>query len=183
MTYNFDKIINRSNSKAVKLELLKMKFGNPNAIPMWVADMDFATPDFIRSALAKRLEHPILGYSLRGKEFDIAVKRWMQTMHQWNIQTEWVSFSPGIVSALAMAVQQYSLPGDKIIIQSPVYFPFKYDHNILHYSNSIFLYNKNVKSSNIVTVGFLSSSVDLLGSNQEQICCSNVFAPLLGRLH
>jgi cystathionine beta-lyase len=91
---------------------------------MWVADMDFRTPDFVIDALKSRLEHEILGYSIRGDDFSDAIVGWMKKRHDWTIDKNWISFSPGVVPALNMVVLAFTEPGDKIIVQPPVYFPF-----------------------------------------------------------
>lgn len=124
ITYDFDEIIDRRDSECVKYDLLKKLYGNKDLLPMWVADMDFRTPDFILKAINKRLEHPILGYSYREKGFTESVVNWMKKRHNWEIQAEWVLFTPGVVPALNFSVLTFSEPGDKIIVQPPVYFPF-----------------------------------------------------------
>ncbi len=122
--YNFDEIIDRRNTSSVKYDLRKLFFGNDDVIPMWVADMDFKTPDFILEAIKKRIEHPILGYSIRSTEYFDAIRNWLQRRHNWIIENNWISFSPGIVPALNMMVLAFTNPGDNIIVQPPVYFPF-----------------------------------------------------------
>ncbi len=122
--YNFDEVIERTNTSSVKYDLRQLFFGTEDVIPMWVADMDFRTPDFILDALKKRLDHPILGYSIRSTEYFDAIRNWLLRRHQWAIEKEWISFSPGIVPALNMMVLAYTNPGDSIIVQPPVYFPF-----------------------------------------------------------
>lgn len=122
--YNFDEIVERSNTGCVKYDLSKMFFGTEDVIPMWVADMDFKTPPFIIDAIKQRLEHPVLGYSIRTSEYFKAIVDWLIRHHQWEINPDWICFSPGIVPALNMAVLAFTNPGDKIIVQPPVYFPF-----------------------------------------------------------
>lgn len=122
--YNFDEIIPRANTDCVKYDLRKPFFGTDDVIPMWVADMDFRTPDFIIEALKKRLEHEILGYSIRPDRFNNSIINWMKSQHNWEIRKSWISFSPGVVPALNMLVLAFTKPGDKIIVQPPVYFPF-----------------------------------------------------------
>ncbi len=124
MKYNFDKIIERENTSCVKYDLLESIFGTADLIPMWVADMDFGTPDVIIEAIKKRLEHPVLGYSFRPESFYTSIIDWMKIRHQWNIKKEWISFSPGVVPALNMLVSGLTEKADKIIVQPPVYFPF-----------------------------------------------------------
>ena len=126
MHYNFDEIIKRENTNSVKYDLRKEIFGKEDVIPMWVADMDFKTPDFIISAIKERAEHEILGYSFRPKSYFESIVSWIQKRHQWNVNTDWISFSPGVVPAINLAVLAYTNPGDKILIQPPVYHPFHF---------------------------------------------------------
>jgi len=124
MDYNFDEIIDRSNTDCVKYDLRQLFFGTENVIPMWVADMDFRTPDFIMKAIRARAENEILGYSIRPESYFTALTGWLKRHHDWDIQKDWVAFSPGIVPAVNMAVLAFSKQRDKIIVQPPVYFPF-----------------------------------------------------------
>ena len=122
--YDFDKIINRKGTNSVKYDILKKFFGKEDILPMWVADMDFETPDFVLDAIKERLEHPVLGYTIRGNEFFESIINWNLRRHQWEIEKESIVFSPGIVPALSMLVMGLTNPEDKIIVQPPVYFPF-----------------------------------------------------------
>lgn len=124
MNYHFDTIIRRENTCSVKYDLRDKYFGRADVLPLWVADMDFATPDFIRQAVIKRAEQAIYGYSVRPEEFQKSICAWMKKKHNWEIDANWICFSPGIVPALNMSVLAYTNPGDKILIQPPVYFPF-----------------------------------------------------------
>jgi cystathionine beta-lyase len=122
--YNFDELIPRENTDCVKYDRRGAYFGTEDVIPLWVADMDFRTPDFIMEALRKRLDHEVLGYTVRGKSFDEAIIYWLKNRHGWEIQRDWINYSPGVVPALSMAVIAFTEPGDKIVVQPPVYFPF-----------------------------------------------------------
>jgi cysteine-S-conjugate beta-lyase len=124
MHYNFDEIINREGTQSVKYDLRGKIFGNTAVMPMWVADMDFKTPDFIINAIHKRLEHEILGYSYIPSSFYDSVVKWNKRRHNWSIKPEWISFSPGVVPALNLLIMAFTRPGDSVIIQPPVYFPF-----------------------------------------------------------
>ncbi len=124
MHYNFDEIIPREGTGSVKHDLKKALFNSESVTPMWVADMDFRTPDFIIGAIQKRLDHEILGYTYIGPSFYESIVNWNKRHHKWNIKPEWICFSPGVVPALNMLVMAFSNPGDSIIIQPPVYFPF-----------------------------------------------------------
>ncbi len=124
MKYNFDEIISRKGTNCVKYDALQRVFGSEKVLPMWVADMDFRTPDFVIDALRNRLEHEITGYTFRGNEFNEAIVNWMKKRHGWDVDPGWLSFSPGVVPALNMLVMALTEPGDRIIVQPPVYFPF-----------------------------------------------------------
>jgi cysteine-S-conjugate beta-lyase len=123
MKYNFDKVIDRTHTSCVKYDLRQTVFEKEDVIPMWVADMDFETPDFIRDAVIRRASHPIYGYTFRDSDYYQPVIEWMQDHHGWTIQRETIVFSPGVVPALSFAVKAFTKPGDKIIIQPPVYPP------------------------------------------------------------
>ncbi len=124
MQYNFDEIIDRSGTDAFKYDARKRYFGTDDVLPMWVADMDFRTPDFIVDAMKKRLEHEIFGYTLKPDSQYDAVIGWMYRRHGWKVEKDWIVFTPGVVPAFNMCILAYSNPGDKVIVQSPVYYPF-----------------------------------------------------------
>ena len=124
MHYNFDEIINREGTGSIKYDLRNKIFKNEEVIPLWVADMDFRTPDFILSAIRKRLEHEILGYTLIPPSFYQSIVNWNKRHHHWEIEPDWISFSPGVVPALNLLVMAFTQTGDSVIIQTPVYFPF-----------------------------------------------------------
>ena len=124
MSYNFDEIIPRNGTRSVKFGLRKEKFGRTDLLPMWVADMDFQTPGFITDAVKKRAAHEIYGYTYRPNEYYESIVQWMKKQHSWDIEKEWITFCPGVVPALNLAIMAYTNPGDKVIVQPPVYFPF-----------------------------------------------------------
>jgi cystathionine beta-lyase len=104
--------------------MLGTAYGNSEALPLWVADTDFRVPDFIMDALRKRMEHEILAYSFRPDGYYEAIVNWMDRQHDWQIEKEMITSSPGVVSAVTMLIMALSEPGDKVIVQPPVYFPF-----------------------------------------------------------
>jgi cystathionine beta-lyase len=122
--YNFDKIVDRAETDNVKYDLREAYFGKADVLPMWVADMDFETPDFIRNAVIQRAKHPIYGYSFRSDTYFKSIIQWVERRHHWRLEKDWILFSPGIVPALNMATLTYTKPGDGILVQPPVYFPF-----------------------------------------------------------
>ena len=122
--YDFNKVIEREHTANVKYDLREVYFGKADVLPMWVADMDFESPDFIREAVLKRVKHPIYGYSFRPEEYFTSIMQWVKRRHNWSLQKDWILFSPGIVPALNMATLTFTKPGDAILVQPPVYFPF-----------------------------------------------------------
>jgi cystathionine beta-lyase len=122
--WNFDKPAGREGTDCIKYDRREETFGAKDVIPMWVADMDFNTPDFIVESLQKRLDHPIYGYSFRPPEYFQSMIRWIKSRHNWSVEKEWISFCPGIVPALNFCTLAFTQTGDNIIVQPPVYFPF-----------------------------------------------------------
>lgn len=126
--WNFDEIIDRSNTASMKWEpgVLSAIFGKgkENLLPLWVADMDFKCPTVARTAMEKRLAHQIYGYSLIDPSYFPALISWYSRRHHWEINKDWIVTTPGIVPAIHYMVQCFSKPGDQVIIQTPVYYPF-----------------------------------------------------------
>lgn len=124
MDYNFDEVVCRKHTDALKLEALAPRWGRTDLLPMWVADMDFKTPPFIVEVMKKRMECEIFGYTAKPESWYEAIINWQARRHQWTIAKEMISFVPGVVPALAMAVQAFTERGEKVMIQQPVYNPF-----------------------------------------------------------
>ncbi len=136
MIYNFDLELDRRHSNSVKWEFFREDaasgqhlhsedaFGDGRVLPMWVADMDFAAPQPVVDALARRAAHPIYGYAMPGDSYFAAVSGWMQRRHGWPVEREWIVPTPGVVPALYMLVRTFAAPGDKALVQPPVYHPF-----------------------------------------------------------
>lgn len=122
--YDFDTEIERRGSGALKTDALGERYGRPDLIPLWVADMDFATPDFIIDALRRRLDHPVLGYTIEPADYRPAIIDWVRRRHGWELKPEWLTYIPGIVKGIAMVMNVFTKPGDKVIVQPPVYHPF-----------------------------------------------------------
>ncbi len=122
--YNFAEIVPRKGTHSIKYDALEKFFGSPDILPLWVADMDFKTPDFIVDAIKERAAHEIYGYTFKPDSYFDAVVGWMKRHHDWEIKKEWISSSPGVVAGLTLAIEAFSKPGDGVIIQPPVYFPF-----------------------------------------------------------
>ena len=124
MNYDLDQVIDRSANRAAKYDERIKKFGTSDVIPLWVADMDFKTSSYVEDALAERVKEGIFGYSDVQTPYFHIVRDWMQRRHDWKVEEDWLIKTPGVVFALAMAVRAYTQPGDGVLIQPPVYYPF-----------------------------------------------------------
>ncbi len=122
--FDFDRIIDRRGTFSYKHDGLKKVFGREDVLPMWVADMDFAVPPAVQEAIRRRAAHPIYGYTFRPEEYYDSFISWLRERHGWQVEREWIVYTPGIVPALNMAIQAFTAPGDGVILQSPVYHPF-----------------------------------------------------------
>jgi cystathionine beta-lyase len=122
--YSFDDFIERRNTYSVKWDETERIFGVKDVLPMWVADMDFKAPAEVLEALVKRVEHGVFGYTSIPASLKQAVCDWMAGKHEWQIDSKWLSFSIGVVPALATSIQAFTSPGNKVIVQTPVYYPF-----------------------------------------------------------
>ena len=123
--YDFDEIIDRRGSRCIKYDTLEAEFGRPDLNALWVADMDFRTPDFILDALRRRLDHPVLGYPTTGSDYFEIVSKWVEDLHGWKVPASCFRYVPGIVKGFGFAQRCFLQPGDKVIIQQPVYHPFR----------------------------------------------------------
>lgn len=123
--YDFDKIVDRTGSGDLKHEVLAERYGRADLLPLWVADMDFETPEFITDALRRRLEHSLFGYTVEPKDYWPTVQKWIKDHHGWDVKREWLSYIPGIVKGIGMVMNVFTKPDEKVIIQPPVYHPFR----------------------------------------------------------
>lgn len=125
MKYDFDRIIDRSGTNALKYSVLKERYGRDDLLPLWVADMDFETPDFITDALRKRLDHSLFGYTSVPAELWDTIAKWVEDHHAWKVKKEWITYIPGVMKGVGSAINVFVRPDEKIIIQPPVYYPFR----------------------------------------------------------
>lgn len=121
---NFDLTINRTRTASLKWDNIPTQFGVEDALPMWVADMDFAAPPAVVRAMHDRVEHGVFGYTLQTDTYREAITSWMRQRHNWSMEPEWIQYCPGVVPALSLIVEAFTEPGDQVIIQTPVYAPF-----------------------------------------------------------
>ena len=128
MSFNFNKIIDRTNNFSAKWSEMNKNFGSNDLLPMWVADMDFLTAPCIMEALKDRLEQGIFGYTTRPSSYNESIVNWLDNRFSWKIKKEWLMFSPAVITSISLLIQNLTQKNDKIMIQEPVYSPF---HNIV----------------------------------------------------
>ena len=122
---DFDKITDRRNTNCLKYDFAVRRGKPENVLPLWVADMDFQTSSYITEALEDMVKHGVFGYSESEEHYFEAVQNWMERHYNWHVKESWMTKTPGIVFALAMAVKAYTQENDAVLIQPPVYYPFK----------------------------------------------------------
>ena len=125
MLYDFNRIIDRTGSGSYKYCRLRENFGRTDLLPLWVADMDFETPPFITEAMRRRLDHSLFGYTITPDELWQSIQHWLLDRHGWHVEQDWLTFIPGIVKGIGMVVNCMLKPGERVIIQPPVYHPFR----------------------------------------------------------
>jgi cysteine-S-conjugate beta-lyase len=174
MKWNFDEAVEREGTDCIKYDLRLETFGKKDVIPLWLADMDFKTPEFIIDKLRKRLQHEIMGYSFRPQEYNNSISRWVEKRHNWRIANEWICFCPGVVPALNLCTLSFTRPGDSIIVQPPVYTPF-FSAVEIHGRNLV--YNQLVEKDGKWSMDFdsLTASVN---ESTKMIIISNPHNPV-----
>ena len=123
-TYNFDKIINRKGTNCLKYDYAVERGKPADVLPLWVADMDFTVSEEITKSLHAAVDHGIYGYTQPKDAYYNAITNWMEKKHNWKTKREWIMKTPGVVFALGAAVKAFTKPGDAVLIQNPVYYPF-----------------------------------------------------------
>ena len=124
MKFDFDTVVNRKNTNAIKYDLAKKRGKPEDAVSLWVADMDFPTAPCIQKAVAEKAAHGIWGYSRPDNRYYDALKKWYKERHNFEVQNEWVVNTPGVCFALAAAIKAFTKEGESVLIQKPVYYPF-----------------------------------------------------------
>ncbi|MDO4465720.1 MAG: MalY/PatB family protein [Bacillota bacterium] len=124
MTYNFDTIVNRKNTSSLKYDFGLERKGRDDLLPLWVADMDFSLPEEILQTIKERVDHGIFGYTDPKEDYKNSVIHWYEKKHNWKIEPEWITVTPGVVYAISTAIRAFTNPKDTILIQQPVYYPF-----------------------------------------------------------
>ena len=124
MKYNFDEIINRNNTASLKWDEVNIVSNGKKVIPLWVADTDFKAPVEVIESLQKRVDPGIFGYTSTSPTYTSTIKEWIKKRHNWEIEEEWITYTPGIVPAISFGIQTFSKEEDCILINTPIYPPF-----------------------------------------------------------
>lgn len=147
----FNTIYSRKGTKSIKWDALQDIFKTDDVLPMWVADMDFPAPQAVLETLNKRIQHGIFGYTMIDQEVKQSIVNWLDRRHQWKVQTEWLTFSPGVVTSLHIAIQALTSPKDKVLIQTPVYTPF---YNVIKMHDRIVVKNSLIYENGTYRIDF-----------------------------
>lgn len=165
----FDEIINRKGTSCVKWDALESYFGYEDLQPLWVADMDFKTPDVINDAIIKRAAHGVYGYTKPTSKTYNLIEEWMKKRHDWNIDTSWISFCNGVVPAYSAAIEAFSEEGDEIIVQTPVYFPL---FNAVKYNNRKVVRNSLKENNGYYTMDLEDLKSKITSKSKILVLCS-----------
>lgn len=166
---NFTDVHNRKQTRSVKWDILQTIFQSEDVLPMWVADMDFQTPQPVIDALVERSKHGIFGYTVLDNDVKNSISSWLKRRHNWSIHTDWLSFSPGVVASLHMAIQAFTEPNDKVLIQTPVYTPF---YNVIKKHSREVVKNTLVYKDNSYQIDFEDFEEKLKSGVKAFVLCS-----------
>ena len=165
----FDTLYERKNTRSMKWDMLKPVFQRDDILPMWVADMDFKAPQAVNEALIKRAEHGIYGYTVVDNDVKNTIVNWNDRRHNWKIDPDWLTFSPGVVTSLHLAIQTFTKPNDKVLIQTPVYTPF---YNVIEQHDRKVVKNTLINKDNYYTIDFADFEDQLKQGVKAFILCS-----------
>lgn len=165
----FDRHIERKGTDSVKFDGLKEYFGSNDLVPMWVADMDFPVPGCVTRALRERASHPVFGYTLISPPFFQAVEGWLKASYHWDVPHDWIVFTPGIVPALSLSVMVYTGPGDRVLLQSPVYPPF---FSSIRDNNRLVVNNQLIEKDGRYSIDFGDLDQKLSGGVKMMLFCN-----------
>ena len=124
-SFDFDSPVDRRGTSSFKWDYRRRVFGSSDVLPMWVADMDFRAPPPVLDSIMERARHGVFGYTAKPEGLYSAVMEWFSRRYGWPVEREWILSTPGVVPALDLAIEAFTEPGDGVIIQPPVYYPFR----------------------------------------------------------
>lgn len=166
---NFDEVINRKNSDCVKYDGVKRYFGRDDVKPVWVADMDFKTPQVILDDIQEKLSFGILGYPEPNESLYSSIVSWMKKRHNWEIKSDNIALVAGVVSALSACVEAFSEEGDEVIVQSPVYYPF---YSVIKDNNRKIIRNPLINNDGYYSMDFEDFEAKITPKTKLFILCS-----------
>lgn len=169
MQYNFDRYIDRENTNCVKWDYNKEFFGREDVLPMRVADMDFESPPEVKETISRYAEHGVYGYFRRSQGYYRSIVDWLQKRHRWQVDRDWIVSTPGVVTALNIAIITYTSPGDKVLIQTPVYPPF---YNIVRNNKRQLITNSLSEENGRYTMDFEDLETKLKDDVKMMILCN-----------
>lgn len=175
MNYNFDEVIDRKNTNSVKHDFHGRNRMPDDAIPLWVADMDFRTPAPVIKALVKSGEHGIFGYSETREDYFLVLKKWFSDNYDWEIQPSWIVKTPGVVFAIAVAVRALTVKGDAVMIQRPVYYPFS---NVIRDNGRTLVNNPLIYNEGTYSIDFEDFETKIIKSSVKVFILCNPHNPV-----
>lgn len=168
--FDFDRVIDRRGTNCVKFDSAEANGYSPDVLPLWVADMDFQSPPCVLEALSKAVEHGIFGYPITGQGYYDAIIHWFDTHFGWEVKQEWLIQTPGVVFALAAAVRATTRPGDAVLVQPPVYYPF---YNVIRQNERKIVESPLVYADGKYTIDFADVEAKIVGNDVKLfILCS-----------
>lgn len=167
MEYNFDEIIDRKGTDTYKYAHIKKVCGREDVLPMWVADMDFKTPPFVMRAIENRLKQQVLGYTCPPESYYESIVNWCRSHFDWDIKTSDINYVPGVVCGIYLAMQAFTEKGDKILIQEPVYHPFRI---VPEGSERVIVWNHLVRTETSVAMDLEALRRDIKGCKMMILC-------------
>ena len=176
-SFDFDQVIDRTKSNSAKWDkkVLERGFGDPDLLPLWVADMDFKAPQPIIDKLVQTAEYGIFGYSILPPSFFEAVLSWFKRRYGWDIDKKWLSQTPGVIPALDVAVNAFCNAGDKVIVQNPIYYPF---YPVIENNGCRILLNPLKFSNNTYTMDFEDLEKKVKDPRAKMIILCNPHNPI-----
>ncbi len=177
VSFDFDQVIDRTKSNSAKWDkkVLEKRFGDPDLLPFWVADMDFKAPEPIIEKLVQTAEYGIYGYSILPPSFFESVLSWFKRRYEWDIDEKWLSQTPGVIPALDVAVNAFCNSGDKVIVQNPVYYPF---YRVIENNGCRILLNPLKLSNNHYTMDFEDLEKKVKDPRAKMIILCNPHNPI-----
>ncbi|HWR38274.1 MAG TPA: MalY/PatB family protein [Patescibacteria group bacterium] len=174
MKYDFDTVVDRAGTFAAKYEDLELRFGKSDLLPLWIADMDLPTAAPVVDAIRQRAEQGIFGYTSRPDSYFRAAIDWYEQRYGYRIEREWLVHSPCVVTTLAMAVMELTEPGDKIVIQPPVYYPF---FNVVQQNNRVLVENPLREEAGRYVMDYADLEIKLADNDAKFLILCNPHNP------